>query len=137
MQPSRDATRPVGEWNTGRVVCKGTVVQHWLNDEKVIDFDYKDPKNAFHVDLLTKRGGDLTARGAHLSLQDHGNPVSYRAIKLRELGPGDKLDRTPVTPAVISDDILAAEKEKLDGIIKRREEQAAKQAKQKKVNPKK
>ena len=31
MQPSKDATKPVGQWNSGRVVCKGTVVQHWLN----------------------------------------------------------------------------------------------------------
>ena len=46
IQPSRDATKPVGEWNCGRVVCKGTVVQHWLNGEKVIDLDYADPKFA-------------------------------------------------------------------------------------------
>ena len=31
MQPSEDATKPVGEWNEGRVVCKGSVIEHWLN----------------------------------------------------------------------------------------------------------
>ena len=75
MAPSHDATKPPMQWNTGRVVCKGTVIQHWLNGKKVIDFDYKDEQFAFNVDLLKKRGGDLAARGANLSLQDHGDPV--------------------------------------------------------------
>ncbi|MEM0897334.1 MAG: family 16 glycoside hydrolase, partial [Verrucomicrobiota bacterium] len=43
IQPSEDATKPVGEWNTGKVICKGTIVQHWLNGKKVIHFDYADP----------------------------------------------------------------------------------------------
>ncbi len=125
MQPSRDATKPVGEWNTGRIVCKGTVVQHWLNGEKVVDLDYADSKNAFHVDLLTKRGGNLSARGANLSLQDHGDPVWFRSIRFCELKAEDELDRTPVVPAEISTEILEAEAKKLEGIIKKREAAAA------------
>lgn len=120
MQPSEDATKPVGEWNQGRVVCKGTVIQHWLNGVKVIGFDYADPKNAFHVDLLRRRGGNLEARGANLSLQDHGDPVWYRNIRMRELSADDKIDNSPVTPAVIPADVLEAEKKKLEGIVKRR-----------------
>ena len=126
MQPSHDATRPVGEWNSGRIVCKGTVIQHWLNGEKVIDLDYADPKFAFHVDLLAKRGGDLAARGANLSFQDHGDPVWFRNVQMRALSSDAVLDKTPVTPAEIAPEILAEEKAKLEGIIKRREEAAAK-----------
>lgn len=126
MQPSHDATKPVGEWNTGRIICKGTVVQHWLNGQKVVSFDYTDPKNAFHVDLLTKRGGDLTARGANLSLQDHGNPVWYRSIRFRPLKADDELDLMPVTPAEIPAEVLEAEAKKLAGIIQKREAAAAK-----------
>ncbi|MBY0231679.1 MAG: DUF1080 domain-containing protein, partial [Gemmataceae bacterium] len=62
MPPSKDATKPVGEWNEGRIVCKGTVIQHWLNGEKVIDFDYADKKWAWEVELLKRRGGDVKAR---------------------------------------------------------------------------
>lgn len=120
MQPSHDATREVGRWNEGRVICQGTVVQHWLNGQKVVDLDYAEPKNSFHVEMLKQRGGDLTARGAFLSLQDHGDPVWYRNIKMRALTPEDVLDRTPITPAKISDEVLAAERQKLDGIIARR-----------------
>ncbi|MFZ5832197.1 MAG: 3-keto-disaccharide hydrolase [Planctomycetota bacterium] len=120
VAPSKDATRPIGEWNEGRVVCKGTVVQHWLNGQKVIDIDYADPNWAENVELLRRRGGDLTARGAFLSVQDHGDPVWYRAIKLRELKPEDELDRTPITPAAIPAEALQHEKEILERIEKNR-----------------
>ncbi len=111
MAPSRDATRPVGQWNEGRVVCKGTVIQHWLNGEKVVGFDYTDPKWAGEVELLRRRGGDLTARGANLNLQDHGDPVWYRNIRLRTLTADDKLDMTPVVPGIIPAEMLQREKE--------------------------
>jgi hypothetical protein len=123
MAPSHDATRPVGEWNEGRVVCKGTVVQHWLNGKKVIGFDYSDPKWKFNVGLLKLRGAELAARGGQLYFQDHGDPVWYRGVKMRMLGTDDKLDRTPVTPATIPPEVLAAEKKKLEGILERRKQQ--------------
>lgn len=129
MAPSHDATRPVGEWNEGRVICKGTVIQHWLNGEKVVSFDYTDPKWEFNVDMLKQRGGDLSARGAHLSLQDHGDPVWYRGIKLRSLRPDDQVDLSPVQPATIPDDVLKAEAEKLKGIVERRERQKSNRSK--------
>lgn len=121
MAPSRDVTKPVGEWNTGRVVCKGTVVQHWLNGVKVIDFDYADPKYAKEVELLRRRGAEMGQRGAYLSLQDHGDPVWYRGFKLRTVGPDDKLDRTPVTPAAIPEAALKHEQEILQRIEKQRQ----------------
>lgn len=120
MAPSHDATKPIGEWNEGRIVCKGTIIQHWLNSKKVIHFDYSDSKWAFNIDMLEKRGAKLPARGAHLSLQDHGDPVWYRAIKLRTLPASEKLDMKEVAPAKIADDILAAERKKLEGILNRR-----------------
>ena len=120
MAPSHDATNPVGEWNEGRVVCKGKIIQHWLNGKKVIHFDYSDSKWEFNVDMLKKRGAKLPARGALLSLQDHGDPVWYRAIKLRTLPADEKLDMKEVEPAKIADDVLEAERKKLEGIVNRR-----------------
>ncbi|MEL6108062.1 MAG: DUF1080 domain-containing protein [Planctomycetota bacterium] len=130
MQPSEDATAPVGEWNRGRIVCKGTVIQHWLNGTKVIDFDYADPKYSFHVDLLEKRGGDLTRRGANLSLQDHGDPVWYRHLRWRPLRQNDEIDQSPVTPAKISAEAIEKEAKKLEGILKRRKAAAEKRKQQ-------
>lgn len=107
--PSKDNTRPVGEWNEARIVCKGTIIQHWLNGEKVIDFDYSDPKNAEHVQRLKARGANLAARGANLSFQDHGDPVWYRSIKLRTIPADEKVAHTDVTPAKIPTEALKKE----------------------------
>jgi len=120
MAPSHDATKPVGKWNAGRIVCQGTIVQHWLNGKKVVHLDYADPKWKDNVELLRLRGGDLAARGANLSLQDHGDPVWYRSIKLRELTADDDVDSTAVEPAAIAPEVLEAEQKKLKGIIERR-----------------
>ena len=44
------------------------------------------------MNLLKQRGGNLGARGANLSLQDHGDPVWYRNIRLRTLSESDPID---------------------------------------------
>lgn len=126
MAPAYDATRPVGEWNEARVVCKGSLIQHWLNGQKVIDFDYNDPQWAAEVELLKQRGGDVQARGANLSLQDHGDPVWYRSIRWRSIPADEAVTHSDVRPAPIAADVLAAEQEKLQKILdsrKRREQQ--------------
>ena len=95
IAPSHDATKEPGQWNTGRIICQGTVIQHWLNGEKVVDIDYTDPKYAPALAKLKQRGATLDARGAKLKLQDHGDPVWYRSIRLRELNGHEELDKTP------------------------------------------
>jgi len=118
MAPSKDATRPVGEWNEGRVLCRGSVMQHWLNGVKVIDFDYVDPQWEDDVEMMRIRGGDLKARGAYLLLQDHGDPVSYRSIKLRTVSKDEKLDRTPVKPMPIPPEARAKELDYIEKLLK-------------------
>jgi hypothetical protein len=113
MAPSKDATKPLGEWNEGHVMCKGTVIQHWLNGEKVIDFDYTDPKWANEVELLRIRGADLSARGGKLWLQDHGAPVWFRNIRLRTIPPEEKLARSEFTPMPVPPAALEKENERV------------------------
>jgi hypothetical protein len=90
----------------------------------VIDFDYADPKYADNVELLRLRGANLADRGVYLHMQDHGDPVWYRGIKLRTLGPYDRLDRTPVTPQAIPEEVLEAERQKLQRILENRQKNA-------------
>lgn len=117
--PSHDATRPVGEWNEGRIVCKGTVIQHWLNGKAVVDVDYADPKWAADVQLLKVRGGDLAARGANLNLQDHGDPVWYRGLKLRTIPAGEEVKASAdYRPAPIPAEKLAYEKKFVEDRLK-------------------
>jgi hypothetical protein len=119
MAPSHDATKEAGQWNSGRIVCKDTVIQHWLNATKVIDFDYENEKWAFNVNLLQKRGADLASRSGQLSLQDHGDPVWYRNIKMRQLRQEESINHKTVTPERVSDEVLQAERLKLEGILER------------------
>ena len=129
IAPSHDATAKVGTWNTGRIVAKGSVIQHWLNGRKVIDFDYADPRWKEHVELLRLRGGKLNARGASLNLQDHGDPVWYRSIRMRAIPRSEKLASENLRPQKITGKVRAAELKKLRGIIARRKAAEAKKKK--------
>lgn len=131
MGPSRDATRPFGEWNEGRIVCKGTVIQHWLNGEKVIDFDYRDPRWTTNLDLLRVRcfrppyGGDLGARGGFLRLQGHGQQVWYRNLRMRAIPAGEELSRSPFEPMPIPPAGVKYERARIQRILEQMKEEVA------------
>lgn len=118
MAPSKDVTKPFGEWNEGRIVCKGSVIQHWLNGEKVIDFDYTDPRWAREVEILRIRGGDLAKRGAFLRLQDHGQTVWFRRLRMRTIPAEEKLARSEFTPMPIPPAALVKENERIERMLK-------------------
>ena len=114
MAPSKDATRPVGEWNEGRVLCKGTVIEHWLNGERVLSFDYSNPKWAREVELLRIRGADLSARGGKLWLQDHGADVWFRNLRMREIPKEEIIVADPdFTPMPVPPAALEKENERV------------------------
>jgi len=117
MAPTKDVVKPYGEWNTARIVCKGTVIQHWLNDEKIIDFDYSDPRWFHELEVLRIRGGDLTKRGANLSLQDHGADVWFRNLRWRAIPSDEKLESENLTPMPIPDAALRKEQERINKML--------------------
>lgn len=85
--PPKDFTKPVGEWNVGKIVVRGWHVQHWLNGQKVADLDLASPKGK--AALAESKFKDWPkfvslARG-HIALQEHGNAVYFRSLKIREL----------------------------------------------------
>jgi len=122
MAPSRDATKPVGEWNTARVICQGTVIEHWLNDERVLSFDYADPRWKEYVDLLGIRGGDLTGRGGNLWLQDHGQDVWFRTLRWREIPETEMITPDPAfEPMPVTGTALEKEEARVKEMLKKRE----------------
>jgi hypothetical protein len=119
MAPSKDATRPLGEWNTARILCKGNVIQHWLNEEKVLDFDYTDPKWAKEVELLRIRGADLSKRGANLKLQDHGQDVWFRNLRWRTIPAEENVTASAdFTPMPIPPAALEKENARVEQMLK-------------------
>jgi hypothetical protein len=90
--PSKDVTRPVGEFNHSRLVVRGEHVEHWLNGEKVLEFDLTSPAVAAS---MAKRWGPDAAiykslvehsrARCPISLQNHNDVAWFKNIKVREL----------------------------------------------------
>lgn len=85
--PAKDATRPVGEWNQGRLLVNGAHVEHWLNGVKVVDYELWTPAWAALVkgskfNEWPEFGKKTTG---HLVLQDHGDRVQYRNLRVRRI----------------------------------------------------
>jgi hypothetical protein len=119
MAPSKDATRAVGEWNTARILCKGSIIEHWLNGQRVLSFDYSDPKWQRYVQLLAARGGDLTGRGGQLWLQDHGQDVWFRNLRWREIPPDEIIEPDPdFAPLPVTGEALAKEEARVEAMLK-------------------
>lgn len=125
MAPSKDATRPFGEWNTGRVKCKGTVIEHWVNGERVLSFDYTDPKWAEQVELLRIRGADLAARGGKLWLQDHGQPVWFRNLRWRTIPEEESLTADPdFIPLPVTGEAMKKEQDRVRRMLEAKKPEA-------------
>jgi cytochrome c len=85
--PTRDVTRPVGLFNEVRILVNGAHVEHWLNGEKIVEYELGSPQwqelvAASKFKDMPKYG--RTAKG-RIVLQDHGDKVWYRNIKIRQL----------------------------------------------------
>jgi hypothetical protein len=79
--------KPVGEWNSARIVIRGWKIEHWLNGTKVIAADLASPEGKAMVSGSKFKSWPkfATLSRGHIALQDHGDVVSYRSLKLREL----------------------------------------------------
>ena len=88
--PTRDATRPVGQFNHGRIVLKGNHVEHWLNGDKVLEVDLTEAGK----DAATRWGSGSAVyhmlatqprKDCPISLQNHDSAAWFRDIKIRPL----------------------------------------------------
>ena len=79
----------VGSYNEGRIVFNGAHGEHWLNGVKVLEFELGSAgfDSAFAVSKYVPMAGFAEKRSGHIVLQDHGDDVWYRSIKIRELAP--------------------------------------------------
>lgn len=89
FEPAKDATRPLGQWNQTRILAQGKHVEHWLNGEKLLQYDIDSDRWKAHVKTskfyLTAygQGNWGQAKKGHIGLQDYGGAIEYRNIKIR------------------------------------------------------
>ena len=84
---SKMHVNPVGEWNSSKIVFDNGHVEHWLNGKKILEFE------AWTDDWFKRKGSGkwshapeygLAGEGV-ICLQDHGDPASFKNVKIRPL----------------------------------------------------
>ncbi len=77
------------EWNSAKIVYKDGKVEHWLNGEKVVEFDESSEDFKLKFNQSKWSSGEYpswnTYKEGSIALQDHGAAVWYRNIRIRSL----------------------------------------------------
>ncbi|MCU0226296.1 MAG: DUF1080 domain-containing protein [Bryobacterales bacterium] len=87
LPPQGGILRPEGSFNESRIVVRGAQVEHWLNGEKLLEFNREAPE--FRALVARSKfakwaGFGLNGRG-HITLQDHGGEVYFRRLRVLAL----------------------------------------------------
>lgn len=82
-----DATKPLGEWNSSRIVVQGNAVQYWLNGVKTAEYEmHSDKWNDQVANAKFAKWKDYGTTGmGHIVLQDHGHGAWFRNIRIKEI----------------------------------------------------
>ncbi len=88
--PPRDLTRPVGLYNQVRIVADGPRVEYWLNGVQTASFVVGSDEwaNRVAASKFAKMPGYGRSKRGHIALQDHGDKVWFRNIRIRPLSGG-------------------------------------------------
>jgi hypothetical protein len=86
--PPAGVVKPAGEWNSSRIVAKGAHVEHWLNGQKVVEYELWSPD--WEAKVKASKFKDWPnygrAKKGYIAIQgDHEGALSLRNIRIREL----------------------------------------------------
>ena len=86
-KPDSDATKPAGEWNQLRILITPEKCATWMNGKLYYEFvkGSKDWDERVAKSKFASMAGFGKATSGHICLQDHGNLVSFRNIKIRPI----------------------------------------------------
>ena len=84
---AKKVLRPVGEWNSSKIIYRDGHVEHWLNGQKIVEFD--EGTAAWEHEKKEGKWKDfpdykLVNRG-RIALQDHGDQAWFRDIRIKDL----------------------------------------------------
>jgi hypothetical protein len=84
------AVKPIGSWNSARLVKRGGKVEHWINDQLVCSYDLNDPatRERWKSTKLGANPAFASGTRGRIALQGWTSVISYRNIVLREPGGG-------------------------------------------------
>lgn len=87
ISSSKETVKPAGEWNVARIVSNHGKMEFWLNGTNVVTFTMHDANwDKLVAGSKFKSMPDFgKATKGHIALQDHGDQVWYRSIKIKEL----------------------------------------------------
>ena len=78
---------PVGEWNSSKILYNNGHVEHWLNGEKIVEFEAGDAK--WEKEKKEGKWKDYpdygSVKNGRIALQDHGNKAYFKNITIKEL----------------------------------------------------
>lgn len=84
---SKQVVHPANEYNHSRLRVDHGHVTHWLNGEKIVEYDLWTPE--WEAMVQEGKWKDYPAYGrarkGHIALQDHGNKIWFKNIKLKQL----------------------------------------------------
>jgi hypothetical protein len=83
---ARKHLEPVGQWNHSAVIFVGNHGEHWLNGVKVVEYELGSPglDSALAASKFRTMPWYAAHRAGHIVLQDHGDEVYFRNLKIRE-----------------------------------------------------
>lgn len=85
--PENKPINPVGQWNHSVIIFDGNHGEHWLNGRKVVEYELGS--SAMRQALAASKYAPIPwfaeRRSGHIVLQDHGDDVFFRNLKIREL----------------------------------------------------
>ena len=85
--PAADVTRPPGEWNRSRLIVDRGRVEHWMNGTHLLTYDLDSAD--WQARVAASKFADVPSYGrvrrGRIAIQDHGDPVRFRSIRIREL----------------------------------------------------